>query len=219
MKHRFTAILCTAFMAFTGVCTAMPDDNSLAASSDSADTASYLSKSSKTDLENPFDKQDNKEVVYDDSKWQQPKWLGNVPIDPNDYKGNAKVWFDKVTISYEEAMKKAKDAEPITINLNVSGVENTVCDVRFHCFHDTRLYSDITRGDALVDLVEYSKRIANGLYVLDALEVDDKLQLQNGIMWSIDFVIPKNVQPGDLYPIGIQYVEKDRFIDNSVVRI
>ena len=162
-------------------------------------------------VDNPCDKQDNKEVPYDGSKWIQPTKWDLDPIDPDEYTGNAKVWFDKVTIPYDEAAEKAKKGEPITVNLNVSGAANTVFMIIFHrVFHDTRLkvvpnYNGkvLTKGGALIDFDEIIANHYDGQYEFSALARDDILR--DGVIFSIDLKLPENVKPGDLYPIGLQY--------------
>ena len=121
------------------------------------------------------------------------------------------MWFDKVTIPYDEAAEKAKKGEPITINLNVSGAANTVGMICFHAFHDTRLNGVpnndgkyLTSGNAVNEPSSESIfRLADGQYIF--LDVAGDNTLKDGVIFSIDLELPENVKPGDLYPIGLQY--------------
>jgi len=178
----------------------------------SAVAASMASMTAAAAFDNGCDKQDNKEVKFGSSSmtWQQPAKWKTDPIDPSTYTGSAKVYFDKVTLPYDKAAAMAKAGTAQTINLNVSGAANSVNAVGFHTFYDTRLTvvpgeygDDITKGGALGAFTENVVKIADGQYNFVASAGGNRLR--DGVLFSIDFKLPADVQPGDLYPIGLQF--------------
>ncbi|MBR5684286.1 MAG: hypothetical protein IKW96_13615 [Ruminococcus sp.] len=90
---------------------------------------------------NPCNKQDNKEVPYDGSKWLQPKKWGSTKVDPNNYKGKAKLWFDKVSITVNDARSMADAGEVQRICFHASGIQDKVSTMEFHIYYDARLTS------------------------------------------------------------------------------
>lgn len=179
----------------------------------SAVAASMVTMSAAA-FDNGCDKQDNKEVKYGTSSmtWEQPaKW--NVPkIDPSTYTGSAKVYFDKVTLPYDKAAAMAKAGTVQTINLNVEGAAGTVNAVGFHTFYDTRLTivdnedgDKMTGGNAVKGFSESQVVIGNEGGQLNYVASAGGNKLKDGVIFSIDFKLPTNVQPGDLYPIGLQF--------------
>ena len=179
----------------------------------SAVAASMVTMSAAA-FDNGCDKQDNKEVKYGTSsmKWEQPaKW--NVPtIDPSTYTGSAKVYFDKVKLPYDKAAAMAKAGTVQTINLNVEGAAGTVNAVGFHTFYDTRLTivdnedgDKMTGGNAVKGFSESQVVIGTEGGQLNYVASAGGNKLKDGVIFSIDFKLPTNVQPGDLYPIGLQF--------------
>lgn len=178
----------------------------------SAVAASMASMTAAAAFDNGCDKQDNKEVKYGSSSmtWQQPaKWKVD-PIDPSAYKGTAKVYFDKISLSYEKAAAMAKAGDTQTISLNVEGAAGTVNAVGFHTFHDTRLTlvpnkrgKAFTNGEAIADFMGDAVKVADGQYNFVASASGN--YLEDGKIFSMDFKLPADVQPGDLYPIGLQF--------------
>lgn len=162
---------------------------------------------------NPFNLQNNKEVPYDGTKWEQPSDWRDEKIDLNGYTGNEKVWFDKITITENEAKYMVKNRIPKIIDLNVSGAAGKVSTIGFHTYYDTRLtikYIDeknkefAESGDAIKkDFTGMWSMISDGKYNFVVSSSGDNLK--DGVIYSVDFYLPDNAKAGDLYPVGIQF--------------
>ena len=166
-------------------------------------------------LTNPCDKQDDREVPYDGSYWVQPEKWHEDTIDPNDYKGNARVWIDQKEVEKTDAGKE------VTIDVHVSGAYGEVSTIVFHVYHDTRLnalfddYEDsyLIPGDAVKSFyVREENRIENGQFRFVA--ISDGNKLREDVIFSIKFRLPENLKGGEVFPIGLQYYYgDDQFIN------
>ena len=169
--------------------------------------------------ENPFDKQDDKEVVYDRSKWiQPPEW--NCPtIDPRDYEGHTMLFVDKIGVDDKAAGKKQR------IYFSICNAEDPVSMMKFHVFYDTRLKVELSDkgkpmhpGNAIAGFTNDSAVIEDGQLAFYAYSPTD-VKLDHGTLFMVDFVIPEDCEPGDFYPIGFSYVDdgivRDLFINSA----
>ena len=58
--------------------------------------------------ENPYNKQDDKMVKYDGSKYVQPPYWNEPHIDPRDYDGGIMLFLDKIGLEKEYAKGNAQ---------------------------------------------------------------------------------------------------------------
>ncbi len=177
------------------------------------------SKQAQDSMPNPFNKQNDEEVPYDGSKWVQPVYW-NVPhINPRDYKGGTMLFFDKISMDPECVQGKVQ-----RVYFSVHGITEPVNMVRFHIFYDTRLKvkmnSDgkpVTNGKSFKDFTTDSVLIEEGQIVYYAYS--ETASSENGSIFTVDFIIPENAAPGDVYPFGIVFAENeagpDLFINNA----
>lgn len=190
--------------------------------SDLITSASLTKKLSVSSVktENPFNKQDDKEVIYDGSCWVQPKeW--NVPIiNPRNYEGGIMLFFDKIGLEPGYANGKTQ-----RIYFSLTGATEPVSLIKFHVFYDTRLTVKedsngevITAGKALKGFTTGSSMMEDGQLVFYAYSNDNTL-LSKGSIFTIDFIVPENAEQGDVYPIGLSYVDdgivSDIFINSE----
>ncbi|MCR4793725.1 MAG: hypothetical protein K5898_00820 [Ruminococcus sp.] len=170
--------------------------------------------------DNPFNKQNDMEVPYDGSRWIQPvEW--NVPtVKPRDYKGGIMLFFDKIGFDAEAARGRTQ-----RVYFSVHGATDPVSCIKFHIFYDTRLKVKensqgelVNTGKAIKDFTIGSKLVEDGQIAFYAYNANDIL-LNNGCIFTIDFIVPENAEPGDVYPIGLAYVDDgivaDTFINNE----
>lgn len=171
-------------------------------------------------LENPFNKQDDAEVPYDRTRWvQPPEW--NCPrIDPKDYDGGIMVYFDKLGLEPENSHGKVQ-----RIYCSVTDAAEPINCLKFHIFYDTRLTLQpdrngdvVTPGKAVSNFTTGSAMLEEGQLAYYAYSSDD-IALGSGSLFTLDFIIPENAQPGDFYPIGIAYVDDgiayDTFLNSA----
>ncbi|MBP5362068.1 MAG: hypothetical protein J6Y71_03445 [Ruminococcus sp.] len=191
--------------------------------SDNSSEAATMSEDSITDLneslENPFNNQDDEEVTYDKKSWVQPKEWNSPKIDPKDYKGNIMLFFDKLGLEPGGANGKVQ-----RVYFSVTGATEPVSHVKFHFFYDTRLkvqensYGDVvTAGKALNGFTTGSKMIEEGQIVFYAYSEDTIID--KGSIFTVDFIVPEDAGPGEVYPFGISYVDDgiayDSFINSE----
>jgi len=170
--------------------------------------------------DNPFNKQNDMEVPYDGTRWIQPvEW--NVPtVQPRDYKGGIMLFFDKIGLDPDTAAGRTQ-----RVYFSVHGATEPVSYIKFHIFYDTRLKIKensngelVNTGKSIRDFTIGSKLVEDGQIAFYAYKANDTL-LNNGSILTIDFIIPENAEPGDVYPIGLAYVDDgivaDTFINNE----
>lgn len=170
-------------------------------------------------IENPFNYQDDKEVPYDGTHWVQPKEWNCPTIKPKDYKGGIMLYFDKIGLEPDYANGKVQ-----RVYFSITGATEPVGYIKFHVFYDTRLTVKensngevINTGKALQDFTTGSSMVEEGQLVFYAYSNDTILN--NGSIFTIDFIVPENAEQGDVYPIGISYVDDgiayDTFINSE----
>jgi len=171
-------------------------------------------------VENPMDKQDDKEVPYDASYWIQPSDWNTPTIDPRDYEGGIMMFFDKIGLEPEYGRGKVQ-----RIYFSVTGAEEKVSYVKFHIFYDTRLRISpnsaglpITPGRGVSGFTTGSAIIEEGQLAFYAYS-DDDTEIPHSCIFTIDFIVPENAEAGDFYPIGMVYqddgIVADTFINKT----
>lgn len=158
------------------------------------------------DPSNPFNKQDNKEVKYDPSPWKQSKnW-----IDPKGYNGGIMVYIDKIGLEPKYARGKVQ-----LVYISVANEDVPVNMMKFHIFYDTRLtVKKNSKGEAVAPgkgisenpFTSGSAMIKEGELAFYAYSNKD-ISLDKRCIFTIDFIVPENAKSGDLYPIGLAYVD------------
>lgn len=158
------------------------------------------------DPSNPFNKQDNKEVKYDPSLWKQSKnW-----IDPKGYNGGIMVYIDKIGLEPEYARGKVQ-----RVYISVANEDVPVNMMKFHIFYDTRLtVKKNSKGEAVTPgkgisenpFTSGSAMIKEGELAFYAYSNQD-ISVDKRCIFTIDFIVPENAKSGDLYPIGLAYVD------------
>lgn len=163
---------------------------------------------SETESENPFNKQDDKEVRYDRSRWKQPLEWNCPTIDPRDYEGGIMLFFDKIGLEPEWARGKVQ-----RVYFSIVGATEPVNTIKFHFFYDTRLTVKpnskgemINVGKGLSEFTTGSAMIEEGQLAFYAYSSNDVL-LDRSSIFTVDFIVPENAEPGDLYPLGLAYVD------------
>jgi len=167
-------------------------------------------------LENPYNKQDDMEVAYDGSRWRQPKEWNTPTINPKDYKGGIMLYFDKIGLEPEYAQGKVQ-----RIYFSITGATEPVGYIKFHVFYDTRLKVKensngevITPGNALKGFTTGSSMIEEGQLVFYAYS--ENTMLSDSSLFTIDFVVPENAEQGEVYPIGISYIDDNIAYDTFI---
>ncbi len=158
------------------------------------------------DPSNPFNKQDNKEVKYDPSPWKQSKnW-----IDPKGYNGGIMLYTDKIGLQPEYARGKVQ-----RVYISVANEDVPVNMMKFHIFYDTRLtVKKNSKGEAVAPgkgisenpFTSGSAMIKEGELAFYAYSNQD-ISVDKRCIFTIDFIVPENAKSGDLYPIGLAYVD------------
>lgn len=184
------------------------------------DIAGYVSvdamAASAENYENPFDKQDDKEVPYDGTRWIQPVEWNVRTVNPRDYDGGIMLFFDKIGLDPDKAPGKVQ-----RFYFSVRGATEKVGLIKFHIYYDTRLKIKknsngevITPGKALEGFSTGSSMIKDGQ--LAFYGYSDDTELSNSSILTIDFIIPDDAEPGDLYPIGIAYTDDGIVADTFI---
>ena len=158
------------------------------------------------DPSNPFNKQDNKEVKYDPSPWKQSKnW-----IDPKGYNGGIMLYTDKIGLQPEYARGKVQ-----RVYISVTNEDVPVNMMKFHIFYDTRLtVKKNSKGEAVAPGKGISENpFTSGSAIVKEGELafyaysNKDISLDKRCIFTIDFIVPENAKSGDLYPIGLAYVD------------
>ena len=168
--------------------------------------------------ENPCNRQDDTEVQYDGKRWVQPADWNCPTVNPRDYEGGIMIFSDKIGLEPETASGKVQ-----RFYVSVHGATEPVSMMKFHIFYDTRLKvkpnSDgdvMNAGKAVRDFDTGSAMVREGELVFYAYSKTD-IELINGSLFTIDFIIPENADRGEVYPVGFSYVDdgvvSDTFIN------
>ncbi|MCR5518472.1 MAG: hypothetical protein K6F17_07875 [Lachnospiraceae bacterium] len=164
---------------------------------------------------NPCNKQDNRKVDYDGSRWVQPPEWNCPTINPRNYDGGLMIYFDKIGLEPGYANGKVQ-----RVYVSVWGVRTAVSTMKFHVFYDTRLKVKTNNGQmmkpgrAVEAFTTSSEMVTEGELIFSATSQND-VQLDNASLFTIDFIIPEDAKAGDYYPIGMSYVDGDCFINKA----
>ena len=158
------------------------------------------------DPSNPFNKQDNKEVKYDPSPWKQSKnWT-----DSKGYNGGIMLYTDKIGLEPKYARGKVQ-----RVYISVANEDVPVNMMKFHIFYDTRLtVKKNSKGEAVAPGKGISENpFTSGSAIVKEGELafyaysNKDISLDKRCIFTIDFIVPENAKSGDLYPIGLAYVD------------
>ena len=180
-------------------------------------SVSHSAAAEKT--ENPFDYQDDMEVPYDTKSWVQPREWNSPTIDTKNYNSGIMIYFDKISYDAEYAKGDVK-----TVYCSITGAKEPVSRIKFHIFYDTRLTVKensngevVTAGKGLNGFTTGSTMVEEGQLVFYATSEDT--MLNKSCLFTIDFIVPETAEQGEVYPIGISYVDDgiayDSFINSE----
>lgn len=160
------------------------------------------------------------EVPYDGRRWIQPADWNCPTVNPRDYDGGIMVFFDKIGLEPDNTRGKTQ-----RVYCSVRGAAEPVSQMKFHVYYDTRLTVKenaegevMNKGKAVTDFTTGSAMVEEGQLSFYAYS-DHDIALNNGSLFTIDFIIPEDAEPGDVYPIGIAYTDDgivyDTFINSA----
>ena len=169
---------------------------------------------------NPCNKQDDAIVPYDGSRWIQPVEWNCPTVNPRDYQGGIMLFFDKIGLEPDTASGKVQ-----RVYFSIVGATEAVSHIKFHVFYDTRLKirknqngECINAGKSLADFTTGSAMVEEGQLAFYAYS-DQDIKLNRGSLFTIDFIVPEHAEPGEIYPIGLSYVDdgivSDMFINSA----
>ena len=158
--------------------------------------------------ENPCNRQDDMEVLYDRHSWVQPADWNCSVVDPRDFEGWIMIFADKIGLDPEYAPGKVQ-----RIYVSLVGPTEPVSMMKFHMFYDTRLKIKnnskgevVTPGKAVTDFTTGSALVKDGEIAFYAYS-DKDVVIDRGSLFTIDFIVPENADRGEVYPIGFSYVD------------
>ena len=145
-------------------------------------------------------------MKYDPSPWKQSKnWT-----DPKGYNGGIMVYMDKIGLQPEYARGKVQ-----RVYISVANEDVPVNMMKFHIFYDTRLtVKKNSKGEAVAPGKGISENpFTSGSAIVKEGELafyaysNKDISLDKRCIFTIDFIVPENAKSGDLYPIGLAYVD------------
>lgn len=158
--------------------------------------------------DNPCNKQDDREAPYDSSRWIQPAEWNCPTVNPRDYDGGIMLFFDKIGLEPSYAPGKIQ-----RVYFSIHGATEPVSYIKFHIFYDTRLTvkpnangNPVNPGRAVESFTTGSKIIEEGQIAFYAVS-DAPILTGNHNLFTIDFIVPEDAEPGEMYPIGLAYVD------------
>ena len=130
------------------------------------------------------------------------------------------VYFDKIGLDPDYTQGKTQ-----RVYCSVRGAAEPVSQMKFHVYYDTRLTIKenaegevMNKGKAVTDFTTGSAMVEEGQLSFYAYS-DHDIALNNGSLFTIDFIVPEDAEPGDVYPIGIVYTDDgivyDTFINSA----
>jgi hypothetical protein len=138
---------------------------------------------------------DNAEVPYDNSSFVN----SSAYVDPEDSNIKPTLKIDKLEVPASAAGTKQRVA------LTISGADGKYCTSSFHVNYDNRLTvsdDDLSFGTAVSKLSKFHYVSSDCIFLCTDRSKDTG---KDGDYAYIDFTIPADAAPGDLYPIGIEY--------------
>ncbi|MBR4626511.1 MAG: hypothetical protein IKO47_02180 [Ruminococcus sp.] len=167
--------------------------------------------------ENPFNRQNDAEVIYDSKCWIQPREWNSPKIDPKDYDGGIMMFFDKIGLEPENY--RGKECQ---VYFSLTGATEAVSRIKLHVFYDTRLTVNkdsngkyMTPGEALDGFTTDSAMVEEGELVFYGYSANN-IMLDKCCIFKINFTVPENAEPGEIYPFGISYVVDDVAADTFI---
>ena len=155
-------------------------------------------------LTNPFDKQDDKEVLYSPASGADGGFTASQ-IDNADPK-------PRILIEQKELEKSEAAGKTITVKVSVKDSKSKYGKVELVFCYDTRLTLKqrdgkwLTPGAAVSGLSPHTNTpSSDGYIVFSAMGISKSGQ--DGVLFEADFIVPDNADGGRLYPFGIQYVK------------
>jgi hypothetical protein len=85
--------------------------------------------------------------------------------------------------------------------------------IKFHIFYDTRLKINLNEKGEPVNAGKAVNGFSTGSAIVEEGQIayyatsNESVLLPNASLFTIDFIVPENAEPGDIYPIGISYVD------------
>ncbi len=153
---------------------------------------------------------DNAEVPYDNSSFVN----SSAYVDPSTSDINPTLKIDKLEVPASAAGTKQRVA------LKISGADCKYSKTSFHVNYDNRLTvsdDDLSFGDNVLEM-DFIERTVNFNGEIWFGTSDNYDCGKDGVYAYIDFTIPADAAPGDLYPIGIEYynslTSNDEFTDS-----
>ena len=164
--------------------------------------------------------QENKEVPYDGRYWIQPDEWNCPKIYSRDYEGGIMIFFDKIGLYPEYAKGNVQ-----RVYVSVVGAQEPVSMMKFHIFYDKRLKIKknskdqvITAGRGVEKFTTGSSMVKEGELAFYSYSNED-IKLDDSCLFTIDFIVPEDAKPGDIYPIGMSYIDDgivcDLFINSA----
>ncbi|MDE5770878.1 MAG: hypothetical protein K2I06_04485 [Ruminococcus sp.] len=135
------------------------------------------------------------------------------------------ITVDLLTLSYEDARRYTEMGTPIEVNFTLSGgMDKKYSTTGTHVDFDNRLSypvkkdgsPDIKIGKAfeqldLISVGEYVTKYGDSRFSIMTNSSSDNGY--DGTMYTLQFYLPEDVQPGDFYPVDIVYMDGDMFTD------
>ena len=150
---------------------------------------------------------DNAEVPYDNSSFVH----SSAYVNPEDSNIQPTLKIDKLEVPASAAGTKQRVA------LTISGADGKYSRTSFHVNYDNRLTvsdDDLSFGTAVSKLSKFHDVSSDCIFLCADGSKDTG---KDGDYAYIDFTIPADAAPGDLYPIGIEYyngsTSNDEFTD------
>ena len=153
---------------------------------------------------------DNAEVPYDNSSFVN----SSAYVNPEDSNIKPTLKIDKLEVPASAAGTKQRVA------LKISGADGKYSRTSFHVNYDNRLTvsdDDLSFGDKVLEMDFIACTVISNGEIWFGTSGDEDCG-KDGDYAYIDFTIPADAAPGDLYPIGIEYyngsASTDEFTDS-----
>ena len=146
---------------------------------------------------------DNAELPYDNSSFVNSEFY----VDPTDSEIKPTLKIDKLEVPVSAAGTKQRVA------LKISGADGKYDSASFHVNYDNRLTvnkGDFSFGEAVSEMLFGTISFSSENQIWFGTAAGDGY---DGLYAYIDFTIPADAAPGDLYPIGIDYVINEQTYD------
>ncbi|MDE5584545.1 MAG: bacterial Ig-like domain-containing protein [Ruminococcus sp.] len=144
--------------------------------------------------------------------------ISNSPLKPE-------ITVDQVYLTWDEAQYYAETHTPIEISLTLSGgMDEKYSTTGMHVAFDNRLSYPVKRDGSpdvkIGEACELLDAISVGQYIREYGDICFSIVTSSsgndgydGVMYTLQFYLPEDMQPGDFYPVGIEYRDGDMFTD------